>query len=79
MNRAFEPASWGFSANYTNLGPAFKVLKQKQDYFQVPAIFNGEANFRIKTYKPNAADVWSGRSMDSSISAEESACPYRAE
>ena len=44
-----KTASWGFSGAYTNLGPAFAVLKQKQDYFQVPSIFNGEGNFRIKT------------------------------
>ncbi len=42
-------ASWGLTASYTNLGPAFAVIKQKQDYFQVPSIFNGEGNFRIKT------------------------------
>lgn len=48
LNRK-KNASWGFNANYTNLGLAFKVLKQKQDYFQVPAIFSSEGNFRIKT------------------------------
>jgi hypothetical protein len=42
-------ASWGINANYTNLGLAFAILKQRQDYFQVPSIFNGEGNFRIKT------------------------------
>lgn len=44
-----KSASWGLSANYTHLGPAFAVLKQKQDYFQAPAIFNAEGNFRIRT------------------------------
>lgn len=42
-------ASWGFSANYMNLALPFALLKQKQDYSQVPSIFNGDANFRIKT------------------------------
>jgi len=46
-----KTASWGVSASYTNLGLAFAVIKRKQDYFQVPAIFNGEANFRIQTSK----------------------------
>jgi len=44
-------ASWGINANYTNLAAAFAVLKQKQDYFQVPAIFSSEGNFRIQTSK----------------------------
>ncbi len=41
--------SWGFDFNYTNLGLAYAVLKQKQDYFQVPSFNEGHANFRIKT------------------------------
>lgn len=44
-----KSASWGINVNYTNLGPAFAIIKQRQDYFQVPSIFNGEGNFRIKT------------------------------
>ena len=44
-----KTASWGITGGYTNLGPAFAILKQKQDYFQVPAIYNAEGNFRIKT------------------------------
>lgn len=44
-----KTASWGINANYTNLGPAFAVIKQKQDYSQEPAILNAEGNFRIKT------------------------------
>lgn len=44
-----KTASWGLTGSYTNLGPAFAVLKQKQDYFQVPAIYNAEGNFRVKT------------------------------
>lgn len=44
-----KTASWGINYNYTNLGLAFGLLKQKQDYFKVPAIHNAEGNFRIKT------------------------------
>lgn len=44
-----KTASWGLTGSYTNLGPAFAILKQKQDYFQVPAIYNAEGNFRVKT------------------------------
>ncbi|MGZ5286461.1 MAG: TonB-dependent receptor plug domain-containing protein, partial [Flavisolibacter sp.] len=44
-----KTASWGITGNYMNLGPAFAVLKQKQDYFQAPAIYNAEGNFRVKT------------------------------
>jgi vitamin B12 transporter len=43
-----KKSSWGFSANYTNLWLAFNVIKQKQDYFKVPVVFNGDANFRFK-------------------------------
>ncbi len=41
--------SWGFSANYTNLWLAFNVIKQQQDYFKIPVIIDGDANFRFKT------------------------------
>lgn len=44
-----KTASWGFNTSYVNLGPAFALLKQKQDYFKVPGIFSGEGNFRIQT------------------------------
>lgn len=43
--------SWGGSYSYTNLGLAFAVIKQRQDYQQVPAYHNADANFRIKTSK----------------------------
>jgi vitamin B12 transporter len=43
-----KKSSWGFSANYTNLWLAFNVIKQKQDYFKVPIVFDGDANFRFK-------------------------------
>lgn len=42
-------ASWGFNYDYTNLWPAFKVIKQRQDYITVPEYHTGDANFRIKT------------------------------
>ena len=41
--------SWGGTYAYTNLAPAFAVIKQKQDYSKVPVIQNGDINFRIKT------------------------------
>ncbi len=44
-------SSWGFDYNYTNLGPAFAIIKQKQDYSKAPTYHNIDANFRIKTSK----------------------------
>jgi hypothetical protein len=44
-----KTASWGINYNYTNLGLAFGLIKQRQDYFKVPVIHNAEGNFRIKT------------------------------
>jgi vitamin B12 transporter len=44
-----KKSSWGFSANYANLLLAFKVIKQKQDYFKMPVVFDVDANFRFKT------------------------------
>ncbi len=44
-----KKSSWGFSANYTNLWLAFNVIKQQQDYFKIPIVWTGDANFRIKT------------------------------
>lgn len=46
-----KKSSWGFDYGYTNLGLAFAIIKQKQDYLQVPAYHNLDANFRIKTSK----------------------------
>jgi hypothetical protein len=43
--------SMGGDYSYTNLWPAFKVIKQKQDYSQMPEYHGGDANFRIKTSK----------------------------
>lgn len=44
-----KKSSWGVSVNYTNLWLAFNVIKQKQDFFQVPLAKQADANFRIKT------------------------------
>ncbi|MEP7142951.1 MAG: TonB-dependent receptor [Ferruginibacter sp.] len=44
-----KKSSWGVSYNYANLWLAFNVIKQKQDYFQLPLAQQGDANFRIKT------------------------------
>ena len=48
LNKA-KTASWGVSYGYTNLQLAFKVLKQKPEYFTLPEYHTGDANFRIKT------------------------------
>ncbi len=42
-------SSWGVNYNYTNLVIAFKLIKQKQEYFTTPVFHDGDANFRIKT------------------------------
>lgn len=44
-----KKSSWGISYNYTNLWLAFNVIKQRQDYLQVPVAHDGDVNFRIKT------------------------------
>ena len=42
-------SSWGANYGYTNVAPAFAVLKTKQDFFRTPVFHTGDANFRIKT------------------------------
>ena len=44
-----KKAAWGVSYGYTNLAPAFAVIKQKVDFFKTPVYHQGDANFRIKT------------------------------
>lgn len=44
-------SSWGINYSYTNLAPAFAVIKQKQDYFQIPVFHGADGNFRFKTSK----------------------------
>jgi vitamin B12 transporter len=46
-----KKSSYGVSYSYTNLGLAFAVIKQKQDYSTAPVYHNADANFRIKTSK----------------------------
>ena len=43
--------SIGGTYSYTNLYPAFAIIKQKQDYSQMPEFHSGDANFRLKTSK----------------------------
>jgi vitamin B12 transporter len=44
-----KKSSWGVSYNYINLWLAFNVIKQKQDFYQIPVVHQGDFNFRIKT------------------------------
>ena len=44
-------SSFGASYSYTNLAPAFAIIKQRQDYSTVPNYHNADANFRFKTSK----------------------------
>ncbi len=46
-----KKSSFGASYSYTDLGLAFAVIKQKQDYSKAPAYHNADANFRFKTSK----------------------------
>ncbi|MEO7923602.1 MAG: TonB-dependent receptor [Chitinophagaceae bacterium] len=46
-----KQSSWGLNYGYTNLALAFAVIKQKQDYSQVPVFHNIDGNFRVKTSK----------------------------
>jgi hypothetical protein len=44
-----KKAAWGVSYGYTNLAPAFAVIKQNVDFFKTPVYHQGDANFRLKT------------------------------
>jgi len=44
-----KKVSWGVTYNYLDLHLAFKLIKQKPDYFKVPVLHNADVNFRIKT------------------------------
>ncbi len=44
-----KKSSWGITYSYVNLSLVFNLLKQKFDYFKVPVLHEGDANFRIKT------------------------------
>lgn len=44
-----KKSSWGVTYAYTNLALVYNLIKQKLDYFKVPVLQGGDANFRIKT------------------------------
>jgi vitamin B12 transporter len=44
-----KKSSWGISYGYTDLSLAFEVIKDKRQFFKVPAYHTADANFRIKT------------------------------
>ena len=44
-----KKSSWGVTYAYTNLSLVYNLIKQKLDYFRVPVLHEGDANFRIKT------------------------------
>ncbi|RYF81751.1 MAG: Plug domain-containing protein, partial [Chitinophagaceae bacterium] len=46
-----KKASWGATYNFSHLGPAFAIIKQKQSYYQNPVFHEGDLNFRVKTKK----------------------------
>lgn len=46
-----KKSSWGGTVGYANLGLYFAAVKQKPDYFNVPQVYNGDFNFRVKTSK----------------------------
>lgn len=46
-----KKSSYGINYGYTNVALYFELIKQKIDYFKVPAFHTLEGNFRIKTKK----------------------------
>lgn len=44
-----KKSSFGLYYSYTNLGLAFAIIPQRQDYSRVPTYHGVDANFRIKT------------------------------
>ncbi len=44
-----KKSSWGITYSYVNLALVYNLIKQKFDYFRVPVLHEGDANFRIKT------------------------------
>jgi vitamin B12 transporter len=42
-------SSWGLTYGYTDVTLAFKLIKLRDDYFQVPKNHTLEANYRVKT------------------------------
>ncbi|MCU0380683.1 MAG: TonB-dependent receptor [Chitinophagaceae bacterium] len=46
-----KQSSFGLNYGYTDLTLAFAIIKQRQEYQQVPVYHNADANFRIRTSK----------------------------
>jgi len=46
-----KKSSWGATYNFSHLGPAFAIIKQRQDYFKVPVFHEGDFNFRKRLPK----------------------------
>jgi hypothetical protein len=44
-----KKSSWGVTYSYLDLSLVYNIIKQKQDYFNVPRGHEGDFNFRIKT------------------------------
>ncbi len=44
-----KKSSWGATYSYLDLSLVYNLIKQKQDYFNVPRGHEGDFNFRIKT------------------------------
>ncbi len=44
-----KKSSWGINYGYTNVGLYFKAVKQTPDFFKIPQVHSGDANFRFKT------------------------------
>jgi vitamin B12 transporter len=44
-----KKSSWGATYAYTDLSVAFNLIKQRQQFFQIPVYHTGDFNFRVKT------------------------------
>ncbi|MEO7960353.1 MAG: TonB-dependent receptor [Ginsengibacter sp.] len=44
-----KKSSWGITYSYVNLALVYNLIKQQFDYFKIPVLHEGDANFRIKT------------------------------
>lgn len=44
-----KKSSFGITYSYVNLSLVYNLIKQRFDYFKVPVLHEGDANFRIKT------------------------------
>ncbi len=54
----WENSSLSIEAGYYNLGPYFKIQKQRTDWDKAPESFEGSANFRYKTSKTGLLKVF---------------------